>query len=217
MLPIISIVGKSNSGKTTLMEQLITELKQRGYRIAVIKHTAEDFAPDTAGKDSWRFSQAGSQIAAVSSANQIATTRLLEHEITLRELPLFIGWDYDIILTEGFKKASAPKIEVHRKEQGSELVSPPEQLLAVVTDEPLTVNVPQFSKDESRQIADLIETKISAQQSKDDTVLFVNGMNIPVNPFVGELLSKTLTAIASTLKGTEDIKSVQVWTRRGHP
>ena len=65
MRPIISIVGKSESGKTTLLEGLITKLKQRGYKVAVIKHAGEDFELDVVNKDSWRFSQAGSTVSAI--------------------------------------------------------------------------------------------------------------------------------------------------------
>jgi len=65
MQPIISIVGKSESGKTTLLEGLVRGLKQRGYRVAVVKHANEDFEIDTPNKDSWRFAQAGSEVSAV--------------------------------------------------------------------------------------------------------------------------------------------------------
>ena len=64
MRPIISIVGKSESGKTTLLESLIIELKQRGYKVAIIKHAGEDFELDKQSKDSWRLSQAGSEVVA---------------------------------------------------------------------------------------------------------------------------------------------------------
>ena len=65
MPPIVSIVGRSKSGKTTLIEKLVAELKERGYRVATIKHAREiNFEP---GKDSWRHLEAGSQATAVSS------------------------------------------------------------------------------------------------------------------------------------------------------
>ncbi|MFQ5996740.1 MAG: molybdopterin-guanine dinucleotide biosynthesis protein B, partial [Dehalococcoidales bacterium] len=134
MPPIISIVGKSESGKTTLLEGLITILKQRGYKVAVIKHAAEDFELDTVNKDSWRFRQAGSEVSAISSTHHLAVIKNLEHDLAPQELANFIGLDYDLILTEGFKQSDHPKIEVHRKEQGKELLNQPERLLAVVTD-----------------------------------------------------------------------------------
>ncbi len=126
MQPIISIVGKSDSGKTTLLESLITELKQRRYKVAVIKHSSQDVELDTVNKDSWRFSRAGSEVSAISSSSKFAVFRNLEQDFGLPELSQFLGSGSDLILTEGFKQSNHPKIEVHRKEQGKELLSPPE-------------------------------------------------------------------------------------------
>ncbi|MBI4187437.1 MAG: molybdopterin-guanine dinucleotide biosynthesis protein B [Chloroflexi bacterium] len=160
MRPIISVVGKSDSGKTSLLERLIAELKQRGHKVAAIKHTDKDLEFDTAGKNSWRLGRAGSEVVALASPHQVAIMKQVERDLSPQELSRLIAWDYDLILTEGFKKANTPKIEVHRREQGQGLLCPPEQLLAVVTDEPLDVNVPQFSRDEVNKLADLIEGKL---------------------------------------------------------
>ena len=210
---IISIVGKSESGKTTLLEGLIARLKQRGYRVAVIKHSAEDVELDTVNKDSWRFSQAGSEVSAVTSSHKLAVFKNMAHDLNPQELSQFIGSDYDMILTEGFKQGKHPKIEVHRQEQGEELVSPPEQLLAVVTNEPLNVGAPQFDKDEVPLIADLIETTLTAQ-SGEDINLFVNDTYVPINKPFKNLLFRTLVAMISGLKGVKEIKSLRIFWRR---
>ena len=160
MRPIVSIVGKANSGKTTLLEELISELKQRGYSVAVIKHAAEDFELDTKGKDSWRFGQAGSEMVAISSPHQLAVFRKVKHDLSPREISRSFDGEYDIILTEGFKQANTYKIEVHHKDQGKDLVSNPEQLLAVVTDEPLEMDMLQFAQEDVGKITDLIESKV---------------------------------------------------------
>ena len=214
MQPIISIVGKSESGKTTLLEGLITKLKQRGYKVLVIKHTGEDFELDKVSKDSWRFSQAGSEVSAISSPHKLAVIKNLEYDLAPQELSHFIWWDYDLILTEGFKQSSHPKIEVHRKEQGKELLSPPEQLLAVVTDEPLDVDVPQFSRGEVQKIVDLIERTLLAQHREDDVDLFINDTYIPINPSIRNLLTRTLSAMVSALKGVKEVKSLRISLRR---
>ena len=214
MSPIISIVGKSESGKTTLLEGLITKLKQRGYKVAVIKHAAEDFELDTVNKDSWRFSQAGSEVSAISSAQKLAVIKNLEHDLGPQELSQFIGSDYDLILTEGFKQSSHPKIEVHRKEQGKELLSQPEQLLAIVTDEPLNIAVPQFSRDEVPKIVDLIVNTMLDQRREDEVDLFINDAYIPINKPVKNLLFRTLVAMVSGLKGIKEVKSLRISLRR---
>ncbi len=214
MRPIISIVGKSEAGKTTLLEGLVTELKQRGYRVAVIKHTGEDFELDERGKDTWRLSQAGSEVVAISSFSKLAVIRQVERDLSLQELSDFIGWDHDIILTEGFRRSSTPRIEVHRKEQGRELLSPPQQLLAVVTDEPLDVDVPQFSKDGIQGLADLIENRLLAQRKQDDIDLVINEAPVLLNSFVRNFMAKTLLGMVSSLKGIKKVKSLRISLRR---
>jgi len=214
MRPIISVVGKSKSGKTTLLRSLIIELKQRGYEVATIKHTDQDFEIDKAGKNSWQFSQSGSRIVAISSPHKVAVIKQVERDLSPRELSRFISSDYDLILTEGFKQSNTPKIEVHRKEQGGELICPPQQLLAVVTDEPLAIDVPQFSRDEVQQIADLIESRLLAQGNGEDIDLFINDTYIPINLFVKNLLARMLVAMVSTLKGVKEVKSLHISLRR---
>jgi len=215
MRPIISVVGKAKSGKTTLLEGLIVELKQRGYKVAVIKHAGDDFELDKLGKDSWRLSQAGSGVVAISSPHKLAVITQVERDFSPRELSRFIVWDYDLILTEGFKQGSIPKIEVHRKEQGQELLCPPRQLLAIVTDEPLDVDVPQFSTGEVQGLADLIESKVLALPAKgEDIDLFINDAHIPLNLFIRNLLARTLVAMVSCLKGVKEVKSLHIWLRR---
>ena len=211
---IISIVGKSDSGKTTLLEGLIAELKRRGHRVAVIKHSGEDFEFDKTGKDSWRFARAGSEVAAISSPHKLAVIKQVEHDLSPQELSHFIAWDCDIVLTEGFKHSNYPKIEVHRKEQGKDLVSTPQQLLAVVTDEPLEVDVPQFSRNEVEKIADLIENTVLAQQKEGDIDLLFNDADTPTNPSFRNLLTRTLIAMISGLKGTDQVKSLHISLRR---
>ena len=214
MRPIISIVGKSKAGKTTLLGDLIIELKRRGYKVAVIKHAGDDFELDKRGKDSWRLSQAGSGVVAISSPHKLVVMREMKHERSPQELSRFMGWDYDLLLTEGFKQGNNPKIEVHRKEQGKELLCLPQQLLAVVTDEPLDVDVPQFSADEVQRLADLIESRLQAEGGEDDVDLLVNDVPVSLNPFVNNFLAKTLLAMVSALKGVKRVKSLHLWLRR---
>ena len=214
MHPIISIVGRSNSGKTTLLEGLIPILKERGYKVAVVKHAMEDVEVDTVNKDTWRFSQAGSELSAINSVNRLAVFKYVENDFSPVELSHFISWDYDLILTEGFKQSNYPKIEVHHKEQEKDLVSPPGQLLAVVTDEPLETPAPQFSKDELQKLVDLIEKTILAQQEKDDVDLLINGICLPLNHSTKNLLARTLVAMANGLNGIRDIKSLHISLRR---
>ncbi len=156
--PVVSFVGKSNSGKTTLLEKVIRELKRRGYRVGTIKHDAHDFEMDRAGTDTWRHAQAGSDHVIISSPHKVASIRKVEQEATLWELAATMT-DVDIILTEGYKRGPAPKIEVSRRERSTELICSPEELFAVVSDQRFEVSVPQFDLDDAEGIVDLIEQR----------------------------------------------------------
>ena len=114
MIPIVSVVGKSNAGKTTLLEKLIPELKRRGYRVATVKHDAHSFEMDEPGKDTWRHRQAGADVVVISSKDKMAMIRRVDEELSLLEIADTIT-GVDIILTEGFKRGPAPKIEVSRR------------------------------------------------------------------------------------------------------
>ena len=214
MHSIISIVGKSGSGKTTLLEGLIAELKRRGYKIAIVKHSHHAYELDKANKDTWRLSQSGSEISAIKSADNLAIFRRMEHYFDPQEISNFILWDYDLILTEGFKGSNYPKIEVHRRDQGEDLLTNHQQLLAVVTDEPLEIDVPQFSRDDVEKIADLIENVVLVRQREDDVDLIVNGAYIPISPSLKDLLTRTLLAMIPSPKDNGEVKSLHISLRR---
>ena len=156
MTPIVSIVGKSKSGKTTLIEKLTHELKSRGYRIATIKHAAQGIDFNDSGKDSWRHIQAGSEATVTSSPDKIVLIKPITQDITLDKIAHLLGDDCDVILTEGFKQSNMPKIETHLKETGPPLTAV-KNLMAIVTDEPLQTETKQFSPRDIKDLADLIE------------------------------------------------------------
>jgi molybdopterin-guanine dinucleotide biosynthesis adapter protein len=214
MHAIISIVGKSSSGKTNLLEGLITELKRRGLRVAIVKHSHHADDLDTRDKDTWRFTQAGSALSAINSLDHLAVYRRVNHYFDPREISTSILWDYDLILTEGFKGSGYPKIEVHRSEQGRDLVSEPGQLLAVVTDEPLDLDVPQFAHGDVAGIADFIEKLTRAGASETDIDVVVNGARLPLDPPLEDLLVRTLSAMIPHPQGDVEWKSLHVSLRR---
>jgi len=158
--PILCIVGRSGSGKTTLLEKLIPELKRRGYRVATVQHHVHPgLEIDQPGEDSWRHAQAGSDHVILAASDKIASIRRLDRELTLDEIAATIQ-GVDIILAEGYKWEAKTKIEVLRAARSSELVSPPEYLLAVVSDLASPVgDVPRFELDDVSGLADLIESR----------------------------------------------------------
>jgi molybdopterin-guanine dinucleotide biosynthesis protein B len=157
MLPIVSIVGKSESGKTVLMEQLIAEFKRRGYKVAALKHSAGGMEIDRPGKDSWRFAQAGSDAVLVSSTDRLAFIKNLDHELNIEEILQVVGDEFDLVLAEGFRKSKIPKIEVHKKELGDDLLCSPDEISAIVTEGSLDTDRPQLPWGDTVAIADFIE------------------------------------------------------------
>jgi molybdopterin-guanine dinucleotide biosynthesis protein B len=165
-VPIISVVGKSRSGKTTLLEGLIGELIRRGYRVGTIKHDAHSFEIDQPGKDTWRHAQAGSDHVVISSPQRVASIRRVEREQSLEELAAGMT-DMDIILTEGYRRDDAPKIEVSRRARSQTLICQPDELLAIATDQhfDFKIDVPQYDLNDVRGLADLIEAHFLAVEA----------------------------------------------------
>jgi molybdopterin-guanine dinucleotide biosynthesis protein B len=158
MIPIVSVVGKSGSGKTTLLEKLIRELKRRGYRVGTIKHDAHSFEIDRPGKDTWRHAQAGSDHVVISSPQRVASIRRVQQELSLEELAAGMA-DVDLVLTEGYKRGSAPKIEVSRRARSETLICQPAELVAVASDQLFDLDVPQYDLNDVLGLADLIEAR----------------------------------------------------------
>jgi len=159
----VSFVAKSGTGKTTLLEKLIIGLKQRGYNVGAIKHDAHCFDIDHPGKDSHRLSAAGVDTMLISSPEKLALVKKHSAAPPLEELLEEYFADVDIVLTEGFKRSALPKIELHRKERSDTLICRGAEndptLLAVASNEPLTLDVPVLDLDDPEAVADFIEER----------------------------------------------------------
>ena len=163
MIPIVSIVGKSNSGKTTLIEKLIAELTRRGFRVATIKHNRHGFDIDHEGKDSWRHKRAGAVATVIASPGRAALIEDTPGDYDLAELRDRYIKDADIILAEGFKVNPHPKIEVCRTELRTERIcGAGDNLIALTGDRPVAAEVPWFDWNDAGAIADLVEAQFLA-------------------------------------------------------
>jgi len=212
MVPYVSIVGKSGSGKTSLIERLIKEFKRRGYRVASVKHCPHGMEIDKPGKDSWKFSQAGSDAVVFSSLDKLVFVKNVDGDSSIAEILRIIGGDFDLVLIESYKKDRVPKIEVHRKELGDDFICPTKSLSAIITDVQLKIDKPQFPINDTSAIADFIERNF-VLKPKSDTSLFVNGKQIPIKLFVKDFMAKALLAMVSTLKGVGEIKNLDISIR----
>lgn len=152
----ISIVGKSNSGKTTLLEKLIQELTAMGYAIGTVKHAHDGFDMDKEGKDSWRHRKAGAKATLVISDGKIA---LLKDDASdaIAAMTTYLA-DMDLIMVEGFKRQPIPKIEIFRNDSihSHPLCMEDEHLVAFVSDSNHAPDVPRFGLEEIKELAGFI-------------------------------------------------------------
>ena len=160
MVPIVSIVGKSDSGKTTLIEKLIPVLKSRGYRVATVKHDVHGFEMDREGKDTYRHFHSGADAVLISSPNKMALIKRVQEALTLDEIVSRYHPDMDIVITEGFKRLDKPKIEVFRSAVHPEpLCTAEDNRIALASDTPVEVDCPRFDIDDVEAVADFIEQR----------------------------------------------------------
>ncbi|MEW6103226.1 MAG: molybdopterin-guanine dinucleotide biosynthesis protein B [bacterium] len=198
----ISIVGKKNSGKTTLLLGIIKELKERGYSVGIIKHIhhnleISDF--DKEEKDTFKHFKGGADIVAASSNKLFALFQNLSEEKTIEDLMSFFS-DVDIVLTEGFKGEKMPKIEIARDEP---ICKKEDNLIAIVSNKDFRLDIPCFKPNDYPKIANFIEGFIKKRHC-DETGLFIDGKKIPLNRFVQRVFKE---AIFGMIRALDDIPS----------
>ena len=159
MVPIISIVGWHNVGKTLFLEGLIAELRRRGVRLATVKHTGGRFQMDREGTDTWRFAKAGSDVVAIWGRAGFALVEQRDEELSLREVIERLPRDIDLVIVEGLKSAQLPKIEIVGADDGRRIASQAD-LVALVSEMPVDdTDVPCFAPDDVSGAADLLAEK----------------------------------------------------------
>ncbi len=214
MVPIYCIVGKSDVGKTTFIEKLIPLLKVRGVKIATVKHDVHGFEMDKEGKDSWRHKKAGSDCVIVASSQKIGMVKDLEKEMLLSDIVTKYLSEYDLVITEGYKRSPFPKIEIFRSDVSkTPLCLKEDGLVAIVTDVKLEIDVPQFSHDDANGVAEFIIRSIEDFKKEDQISLYVNGGSVEMNTFIRSFFTKVIKAMVSSLKGCDDPQRIDISLR----
>lgn len=155
---IINIVAScSNSGKTTLIEGIIKELKKDNCIISTIKHDVHGIDIDKKGKDTYRHREAGADNIIISSKKRLVLIKELQEETELEQV-LETCPDSDYIIIEGYKQSKYPKIEVFRKGISQSIITPKSKLVAIATDDmSLKIDVPIVDLNNYKEIADFIK------------------------------------------------------------
>ena len=197
MTPVISVVGRSNSGKTTLLEKLIRELTARGRRVGTVKHHYHGpVEVDVPGKDSWRHRRAGAVAVALCSREAFFVVRDEPEELHLEAIVHRALAGVELVLTEGFKSGGMPKIEVNRAAQGVPLLcGADDQLVAVVADHALEVPVPRFGLEEVAGLADFIEREFLQTSVPAPVEVLVGGRRLALDADAQEILARVVRSL----------------------
>jgi molybdopterin-guanine dinucleotide biosynthesis protein B len=206
--PIVSVVGRSGSGKTTLLEKLIRELTARGRRIGTVKHHVHGRVQvDVPGKDSWRHRQAGAVAVSLSSHAELILIRDVPAEVSLPVIAHRLLFDVDLILTEGFRSAGMPVIEVSRKALDVPLLcGRGEPLVAVVADWPTGSAVPQFGLDDVSALADFLEQRFLGRPATRRLALVVDGRAVTLPPQAEALVVQAVTEAVGPVSGPVELR-----------
>lgn len=215
MSAIVTFIGWHDSGKTTLVGEVVTHLIDMGYRVAVIKSSSSSGVMfDTPGTDTQRYRDVGADSVMFVGPDQMVL-QTGNTGLSLRTLAHRYFPDVDIVIGEGFKSArKIAKIEVSRN---------PEQMLrnevhgviAVATDLEDIVGDYIFRLHESLEIAQFIEKRFLVGKSvrHETLALLINGNKVPVKDFVQESLAGTVHGFVSSLKFVNEIEEIELRIR----
>ncbi|UCB52795.1 MAG: molybdopterin-guanine dinucleotide biosynthesis protein B [Candidatus Zixiibacteriota bacterium] len=160
-MKIVLVVGRKKRGKTTLVERLIPEFIDRGYKVGSIKHTTSDHTFDNPGKDSFRHAQAGAERTLILSPHRMAFFSNRWQSRNVERLLEFLFEGCDLVIGEGFKDSPYPKIEIMDASRDRVPVSGPEDnLRAIVCDQEVKGQVPVFSTRQIAELADFVEKSL---------------------------------------------------------
>jgi molybdopterin-guanine dinucleotide biosynthesis protein B/molybdopterin-guanine dinucleotide biosynthesis protein len=157
---LVAVVGKSDSGKTTLIEKLVPELVRLGLKVGTVKHDAHSFEIDHPGKDTWRHGQAGAQAYVIASPERLAYITRLDGEVPLATIARRYFAGFDLVVAEGYKRTAPHRVEIFRAAAGHEApLCGPGEALALVTDSPLPHDH-RFGLDEARDTARFLAMRL---------------------------------------------------------
>lgn len=164
---IAAVVGPGGTGKTSLIERLVVELKSRGRSVAVIKHCSRGFSLDLQGKDSWRFTEAGSDGVGLVSPEETAIIQKKPGQADDIQVAASHFMNMDIVLIEGRQTIqNIPKIELLRKGVAEKVTTPLQELAAVVSDFAVDISRPVFDFSQINELANFLEKEARVETDR---------------------------------------------------
>jgi len=208
MVPIVCIAGKPESGKTGMIERLLPVLKERGWSVGVIKHTYHEVDLDTPGKDTARFTAAGSRATALVTAQGMALYRPEAADMDLETVAEEFFTGFDLVIAEGYKKEEQPKIEVLA--DGTEPNPDIEKRVAFISNQTVDMELPVFKHDDTEGVAGFIEENFLEKGSRSEVKVWVDGKFIPLKPFVKAFVGQTVKGMVNALKGAKGAEKIRL-------
>lgn len=208
MTPVIGFAGKSGSGKTTALSAVVRELKARGLRVAVIKHTRHAASLDQPGKDTAVHFEAGADAVALSTGEQVGmymrVTEPWSAEAVARLFPAV-----DLVLIEGYHEAQIPRFWVMRRGVNEEMPDP-HGLIGFITDLDPQTQLPVYRFDETARVADACHDYVRRLGDKREVSLWVNGRRVMIKPFIKDFFLNTIAAMVASLKDTKNAERIEI-------
>jgi len=159
---LVAIVGKSDSGKTTLLEKVVPELVKLGLRVGTVKHDAHSFEIDHPGKDSWRHGRAGAEAYVIASPERLAFIAKLDRELELVDIVDRFYQGFDIVVAEGYKRTAPHRVELFRVGAGhAEPLCGPGEAIALITDADLE-HEHKFGLEDGAALAAFLAARLDA-------------------------------------------------------
>lgn len=198
MLPVIAVVGFSDSGKTRVASALVEILAAQGYCVAAVKHAAHGHQVDRPGTDSARLFMAGAAKVVVSSPGQVTSVERTEGDTSIEEIVLSLEPCFDLVVAEGFKESAVPKVLVLDGEYAPQVTN----VIAVVSESPSTETVPCYTFREMDRLAEQVKDEVMERAGDGPSVsLVADGAPVSLAPFPANVLTAVVRAFLGTLKG----------------
>jgi len=210
MIPIIGFVGEKKSGKTAVLQKVIGWLSEKGYKIGVIKHTGHGFRLDYPETDSFKLYEAGAKKIALSGHNQLGMYGDAEPEPGPEQIrDLFLS-EMDLILVEGYRSASIPKVLVALSQAIPDWAKELGGLIAIVSKNKPDFEIKHFGPEQIRELAELVEEYIKKHRGKREVKIYLDERELKIKPFVKDFFLNTISGMIGSLKQTHGAKRVQI-------
>jgi molybdopterin-guanine dinucleotide biosynthesis protein MobB len=191
---VFGVYGDSDSGKTTLIVHLVSQLTKEGYKVATIKRTKKAISMDMEHKDTWRHRDAGASLVVFSSLCE--TDFLLNKDMSTSEIirRISVFGCYDLILVEGADDVNIPKIQLGAGKKRSNTIA--------------------SYRGNIKEIVTLIKIELKRKSSSQRLSIAVNGKNIPLTEFPEQIITHTIIGMLGSLKGVSDIDEATIELKR---